>query len=230
MTGTSNPSSAQKACSIPLPVAKKTIQFPRILLDCPGPNADRRFRPSYTLCPINSDQAGLFHSQRIEIGEDTAKVDVTKLDGGKMVMSDVPLPPKEAHKFQKIDPNFTYNFRENSKKCNDCHQEMNNTAPKGALELSGPIDNFIEEDPSADRDGNNLDLAKLILFSDEPGKPLGGARAPTNPKSFADVCAEITANKAEIKVEAKKLNAKVTPESIDVIEAVCKNLLAKKRP
>lgn len=230
MTGTSNPSSAQKACALDLPVAAKTIQFPRILLDCPGPTAQRRFRPSYTLCPTRSDSHGVFDSQRIELAEDTAAVDVTKLDGGRMVMADVPIPPKGHMQFQKIDPNSTYNLRDNSKECNSCHKAMNPMAPKGAIELSGPIDNFIEVDPSFDQDANNPDLAKLILFTDEPGKPLAAPRNPTNPKTFASVCADITANKAEIKVEAKKKNDKVTPESIDVIEALCSNLLAKKRP
>ncbi len=37
MTGTSNESSAQPACTLDLPTAKKTIHFPRILLECPGP-------------------------------------------------------------------------------------------------------------------------------------------------------------------------------------------------
>ena len=62
-------------------------------------DANRRFRPSYTLCPTKSDSHGLFDSQRIEIGEDTGVVDVTKVDGGKMVMSDVPVPPRAAMKF-----------------------------------------------------------------------------------------------------------------------------------
>jgi len=230
MTGTSNPSSAQKACTLHLPVAAKTIQFPRILLDCPGPTAQRRFRPSYTLCPTRSDTHDIFDSQRIELAEDTGAVDVAKLDGGRMVMADVPIPPKGHMQFQKIDPNSTYNLRQNSKECNSCHKTMNEAAPKGAIELSGPIGNFIESDPSADQDPDNLDLAKLILFTDEPGRPLAAPRNPANPKTFANVCAGITANKAEIKVEAKKMNVKVTPESIDVIEALCNNLLAKKKP
>ena len=51
-------------------------------------------------------------------------------------------------RFLKIDPNFTYNLRVNSKKCNECHQVMNETARVGTLELSGPIDNFIEDEPN----------------------------------------------------------------------------------
>src|SRR5690349_5368364 len=69
MTGTSNPSSAQKACTTDLPQAGKKLYFPRILLNCRMPNADHRFRPSYTLSPTRSDSHDLFDSQRIENGE-----------------------------------------------------------------------------------------------------------------------------------------------------------------
>ena len=52
--------SAQPACNI------ANTQLPRIYLNCPGPAAGLRFRPTFTLCPNNAN--------RIEVGEDVAPV------------------------------------------------------------------------------------------------------------------------------------------------------------
>jgi hypothetical protein len=232
MTGTSNESSAQKACELTIDKGlqtEKTIQFPRILLACPGTAANRQFMPSYVLCP--SRQGGPIDSERIEVGEDTAVVNLADLKSRKMVMSDIHIPPAAAGRFQKIDPNTTYNLHVaannfGSKRCNECHTVLNNKVA-GTLALSSSISNFEEDDPSVDA-GTEKDLGKRILFTDEPTPPKRGT--PANPKTFQQVCDDIRNNKAKILDEAKKLNNALTAQSIDTISSLCDNLLARKKP
>ena len=52
--------SAQPAC-----VIANTL-LPRVYLNCPGPSAGLRFRPTFTLCPDNAN--------RIEVGEDVGPI------------------------------------------------------------------------------------------------------------------------------------------------------------
>jgi hypothetical protein len=232
MTGTSNESSAQKACALTIDAGmptEKKIEFPRILLDCPGTAANLHFLPSYVLCP--SRQGGPIDAERIEAGEDTVAVNLNDLTTRKMIMSDIHIPPAAAGRFQKIDPNLTYNLHVaandfGSKRCNLCHTVANGKVV-GTLALSKSISNFEEDDPSVDA-GTEKDLGKRILFTDEPSPPKRGT--PSNPETFQAVCNDIRNNKAKILVEAKKLNNALTAQSIDTISALCDNLLARKRP
>jgi hypothetical protein len=95
---TMSPASAQSACSIKNN-AGQFIQFPRVILDCPGATAPFRFRPSYTLCPGTLEQNQLDH---IELAYDLTKVitfengeDVmgpANLKDGFMMMGDIMIP------------------------------------------------------------------------------------------------------------------------------------------
>ena len=93
--------SAQAACTV------AGCQLPRVIFDCPGPKDQNgrdqglRLRPSFLLCPLNSrpspddvlagadDEYGI---NRIEMGEDTTRVDVDK-EAGRMRMADIPIHP-----------------------------------------------------------------------------------------------------------------------------------------
>jgi hypothetical protein len=136
------------------------------------------------------------------------------------MMGDMTIPPKAAGKFQKFDPNSIYSLRPNSKGCNtaSCHGATNPTAPAGTLVFSKPESTFSKR------------RAPLILFTDEPGKQAGA-----NPQTFQAVCDTITKNKAEIKTAAAaKLNKPANDPDVSAVvdnaEAVCKGLLARKRP
>ena len=202
ITVTRSDSSAQKACTL------AGVDLPRVLLNCPGPAADLRFRPSYLLCPLSSN--------RIEIGEDQTKIDVTKPEEGQMIMADVPIRPGN---FQKIDPNAVFSFVDSkggTKNCNKsgCHIDTNNPkTPAGTLQFSGPIDPF-------GKFNGVIDLATLITFTTEPGKKAN----PEIAEDLKTVCKNINAKKAEILAAARKKSSSVSEATVDAVEGLCKEL------
>ena len=210
--------SAQAACSL------GGCQLPRVILDCPGPKNDLRFRPSFLLCPIDSKAGGgLFGTDRVELGEDTEKV---KGNNGKMKMADVPIPPNAA--FAGIKLADVLSIKGNDKGCNDgCHKEADPGKLNSDPILSEPIDTF-----GVFRKTN---LLPLVIDTNEPNytdkvnpKGKGTDGKELKKQTLAEVCDCIKNNKDAIKMDANsdKLDAGDRNPNLDVniLLALCNNL------
>jgi hypothetical protein len=179
MTVTNNPSSAQGACQC-------NCKLPRIILSCPGPMDDLRFRPSYVLCPFAHNKKGTSSppitteansNLRIEVGEDTQKVTFTdgnRVGTGKMMMADVP-NTDYGDLFEisgSADPAAVVSTSGNDKNCTSCHGGAGMVGEgKEAVLLSLPFNPF------------QTAIKPLVVSSDEPGFVTG------NPKtSLAPFC------------------------------------------
>jgi hypothetical protein len=100
ITLTMSPQSAQRACKL------GGCQLPRIVLDCPGPAdakfPDKRFRPSFLLCPVNSRNdhgTGQWGLDVIELADDHAKLGQDRRD---MVMGEMAIPPGDNYQAKAL--------------------------------------------------------------------------------------------------------------------------------
>jgi len=178
---TMSPKSAQAACNL------GGCKLPRVIFDCPGPAADKRFRPSFLLCPTdNKGAGGQFGSDRAELGED---VD----DKGNMKMGDLPAPPG-ATDFSKVTEGDVLSkvvpmSDQGTKACNSCHNEpMPGT--EGDNQLSDPIDPF--------GTFSGTELAPFVIDTDEPGRTAD----PQAKMTLKDVCKCMMKNKDAIQQAA----------------------------
>lgn len=200
MTLTMSQASAQAACNL------GGCQLPRVILDCPGPKPDLRFRPSFLLCPIDSNQEGEhpFGTDRIEIG-----VDVTPVEGdtGNMMMADLDIPPNKP--YNPVDPNKITSTVGNDKGCNVCHNDKTPAnAKQGDPVLSEAIHPF-----STSCAGQGVDVSQYVIDTDDPDyedkvKPgdvkVGGV--PVEAQGIADVCDCINNHRDEISAAANNLD------------------------
>jgi hypothetical protein len=213
ITLTMSPDSAQPACSL------GGCQLPRVLLNCPGPKDQLRFRPSFTLCPLL--RGGKAPLDRVEIGEDTERVVNNNI--GRMRMADVGIPP--GTDFTTITPagslsKATVDGR-GTKECNACHGDGGASA--GGEQLSKPLHWM-------GRSQAQTNLQPYVIYSDEPG------RLYTDTKRFRreglkEICGCIERNAARIDRDARN-NPPTDPVNqnpgIDVLlmGRLCRNLQA----
>jgi len=222
VTVTMSTESLQPACTI------GTTKFPRIILDCPGPAADKRFRPSYMLCPTPQDNEGKPRMDRVEIGQDNSKVTFAlKRDDNKgfLVMADIPVP--QGKKLARVDFNKVVSMgngtgTEGTIGCESfCHKVP---SPPKAKDLT-----TIQTHPAINpfsTDFRGADLTPFVVYTDHkdakeyPGleKIPAGARA-----DFENICKAITANKAAIAAA----NASIKIETLNTSEKLCNALLAR---
>ncbi|HYW41913.1 MAG TPA: kelch repeat-containing protein [Bryobacteraceae bacterium] len=218
-TVTMSTQSLQPACTI------ATVQFPRVILDCPGPAANLSFRPSYLLCPQGM-QGQTRLSDHVELGEDADAVTFgpgDRQNQGDMFMGDVFVDPQGGYTAKKLEDVAIYgkdlqNFSKNT--CESfCHKPV---VDKGQNELA----RFPPINPFADFRGQN-DLAQFVIFTDvDPAKYPGAKNAPKGSgqkKNFTNVCTAITNNKKQVNAADKS----IPPAALDVVDALCKGLLAK---
>lgn len=174
--------SAQGACEL------GGCKLPRVIFDCPGPAAGKRFRPSFLLCPIDSRAAGnQFGTDRAELGEDVDSK-------GSMKMGDVPVPPGTTD-FTKITDGDVLSKVVagkdlGSKSCNVCHNSPNPGADADNNQLSEPIDPF--------GTFGGTDLGPLVIDTNVPGKTVD----PKVQMSLKDICKCIEKNKNKIAAAA----------------------------
>jgi hypothetical protein len=221
VTVTMSRESLQPACTI------GTTKFPRIILDCPGPAADKRFRPSYMLCPNIQDNDGKPRMDRVEIGQDNQKVTfaANRANGrGFLVMANIPVP--QGKKLAKVDFNQVVSMgngtgSEGTIGCESfCHKEP--SPPKSAttvIQTHPPINPF-------STDFRGADLTPFVIYTDHkdakeyPGleKIPAGARG-----DFENICKAITANKAAINAADKSIKI----ETLNQSEKLCNALLSR---
>jgi len=185
----------------------------------------------------------LYGTDRVEIGEDTAKVTGNK---GTMKMGDIHIPPGE--NFQSVNDFLSVvvaGSTEGSKGCNEagCHANASpGNAQAGEPQLSKPIDPFTID--------AIFNLPPFVIATDEPnrglvpddkkqdadGMPLKSApdNTPVKNQSLDDICTCIQNNKGNIKTQANDPNLKEdqrNPElEVDVVLNLCKALAAYSKP
>jgi hypothetical protein len=194
---TMSQASAQAACNL------GGCQLPRVIFDCPGPAADLRFRPSFLLCPIDSNQDGEhpFGTDRIEMGEDITPVEG---DTGNMKMADMAIAPNKAYKPQTA-ASVTSSIG-NSKGCNACH---NDRTPEGAKN-GDPIISEAIHPFSKSCAGQGVDVSEYVIDTNDPSETVkvgdvkvGGVQVQA--QKLADVCKCIMNNQNAIKTDANDL-------------------------
>lgn len=205
LTATMSSESAQAACSL------GGCQLPRVIFNCPGTGANLRFRPSFLLCPVNNKTGDIFGTDRIEAGEDTAKVEGDK---GAMKMADIPVPPGTDFTKANTMIKGVLSVKGDDKGCNLCHDSV---PPKpvnnGDPIISTPIDTFSKEFTVTSSNintpnGTKVDLTKRIIFTTEPGKQATPDAKGTDGKALMKVdnlktlCDCIETNGAKIKADA----------------------------
>lgn len=195
---TMSQASAQAACNL------GSCQLPRVILDCPGPAADLRFRPSFLLCPINSNQEGEhpFGTDRIEMGEDITPVEG---DTGNMKMADMAIAPNKAYQPQTA-AGVTSTMGPGNKGCNQCH--INKTpanAKNGDPIISEAIHPF-----SKSCAAQGVDVSQYVIDTNDPSQTVevgdvkvGGVQVQA--QKLADVCKCIMNNQNAIKNDANNL-------------------------
>ncbi len=209
LTATMSSESAQAACSL------GGCQLPRIIFSCPGTGPNLRFRPSFLLCPVNNKSNGVFGTDRIEAGEDTAKVEG---DTGTMKMADFPIPPTTDFTKPNTMISNVLSTKGSDKGCNLCHgsakpEPVNNDDPI----LSMPIDTFskeftVTESNIGTPNGTEVNLTKRIIFTTDPGKVANPNAKGTDGKPLMKVdnikalCDCIETNGAKIKADANDPN------------------------
>ena len=214
-TVTKSSESLQPACNI------AGIDFPRIILDCPGPTANRRFRPSYLLCPT-SDQRN-----HVEVGEDGQDITFTlDRDDQKntpgMVMGDItvggafrPLTEEGVAIFGK-DLNTPKNTCQSS-----CHYTVKNNG-KNERAWMLPIN------PIGTIRGGGTNLAPLVIFAniDLAKYPTKGLPKGSDKKAnFTNVCNAIGNPQNQKKV--MKAEPGVTAATLTLMTNLCGSLVAK---
>jgi hypothetical protein len=226
-TVTMSQESQQPACTIPVAGVAGGVKFPRVILDCPGEVANKRFRPSYGLCPTKKAPNGSLDLDHVEIGEDntpiTLFVDRDK-NKGDMFMGDIfvdrtkPFKPIPYNNVASLGTGIGDGFTIN---CNQgCHKPTVPAAAKGLLQPFKPIDPF--------GDFKGTDLAKSVIFTDIADKKVypGLENAPANAKKdFQNVCTAISNNKQ--KITQANTDPKVDLATVNVVDKLCTNLFSK---
>lgn len=194
---TMSQASAQASCNL------GSCQLPRVIFDCPGPAADLRFRPSFLLCPIDSNQDGEhpFGTDRIEIGEDITPVEG---DTGNMKMADMAIAPNKPYMPQTA-ASVTSTVG-NNKNCNACHiSKTPADAKNGDPIISEAIHPF-----SKSCAAQGVDVSEYVIDTNDPSeiaKPgdvkVGGVQVQA--QKLADVCKCIMNNQNAIKNDANNL-------------------------
>jgi hypothetical protein len=211
------------------------IEFPRVILDCPGATNPFRFRPSYNLCPLRKE-GGL---DSVEIGYDLKQVgfktgvNIQKPgpnpNTGTMMMGNIDVPRHKAFpklefgsgevtgivSFAKVDGDLTGTIN-----CNKlCHQPTNST--KNTEVPFPPINPF--DSALVAKNGKEVNLAKRVKSTNitdnnaYPGANMVPAAAVNSTKQFSDICTAIEKN--------EKNMADVEPATMSVVLKLCKNLL-----
>ncbi len=214
--------SLQPACTI------GGVKFPRVILDCPGEIANKRFRPSYLLCPTARKFDGeSLDLDRVEIGEDnnpvTLFVDRDK-NKGDLFMGDIfvdrskPFKPIPYNNVASLGTGIGDGITIN---CNQgCHKPTVPAAAKGVLQPFKPLNPF--------GDFKGTDLAKSVIFTDIADKKVypGLENVPANTKKdFQNVCTAISNNKQ--KITQANTDPKVDLATVNVVDKLCTSLFSK---
>jgi hypothetical protein len=161
--------SAQPACGI------ANTLLPRVYLNCPGPSAGLRFRPTFTLCPDNAN--------RIEVGEDVPPI--APSPAVPLQMANFPIPMNEPILHELSDYLNTSN---NNLRCTRCHGNASPAITGDSPLLSSPFDPFSVQ---------RRNLLPLIIYSNEPTRkaliaPLGTVSGlPVTAQTLDQICARI---------------------------------------
>jgi hypothetical protein len=184
ITLTMSESSAQPACRL------GGCQLPRVLLNCPGPQDQLRFRPSFSLCPLI--RRGKVISDRVEIGEDTKKVVNEKI--GEMRMADIGLTPGTDFKSVSAADSLSKKTADGNgtKDCNSCH---------GVLD-ENPGENQISKPLHWMQTFEGVNLQPFVIYSDEPGR-LYTDTMRFRKEGFKEICDCIERNGDRIIRDAK---------------------------
>jgi hypothetical protein len=216
-----------KGCKVTLTMGEESAQFacklggcqlPRVLLNCPGPKDQLRFRPSFTFCPLVG-RGGKVVSDRVEIGEDTEKVVNNKI--GKMRMADIGITP--GTNFKTITPAGSISLpsvdKEGTKGCNRCHADGGVSG--GGDQLSKPLHWM-------GRSQVGTNLQPFVIYSDEPGRLYTDTKR-FKKEGFKEICDCIERNGALIDRDARN-NPPTDPANqnptVDVLllGKLCRNL------
>jgi hypothetical protein len=161
--------SAQPACGI------ANTLLPRVYLNCPGPSAGLRFRPTFTLCPDNAN--------RIEVGEDVAPIAPSPAVPLQMANIAIPMNEPILHELSGY-----LNTSNNNLRCTRCHGNASPAATGDTPLLSVPFDPFSIQ---------RRNLLPLIIYSNEPTRkaliaPVGTASGlPVKVQTIDQICARI---------------------------------------
>jgi hypothetical protein len=232
-TVTMSKESLQPACAIPVAGVDGGVNFPRVILDCPGADdtdKTKHFRPSYLLCP--TAQTGIFDAKtllldHIEMGEDNKPVKFllddkkNQKNTGDMFMGDVLVARGKPFKaqFNNVASLGNGRNRDGTINCNQACHNAATMAPIGVLQPFPPVNPFANVKSSGD-------LAKDVTFTDikdqgiYPG--VQNVRANTK-KDFEKVCTAIDDNGQKITQANTKV--KVDLATVDVVHKLCRNLL-----
>ena len=206
--------SDQKACFIPNSAGGKSFQAPHVLLNCPGPKAGLRLRPSVTLCP-NGRTPG---ENDIEYGEDPPYSEKNKVPGSKLTMAAVEkFPAGGAGGItwpvdQKIF-NLDVGGGSGSLPCTLCHGNA------GTMPIAWGKDTFEvvlshPNDPFGFVMRRNSDMVDFVIYTTEPNKKnLSYPAIPScgndcRQQTLAAICTDLgTLNGAENKRRAELCKA-----------------------
>ena len=216
-TVTMSTESLQPACTI------AGIQFPRVILDCPG-NGNLRFRPSYLLCP-QGKQGTTRLSDHVELGEDATAVTFRlgdRQNTGNMFMGDVFVDPAGGYRAMSLENVAIYgkDLATAKNTCESfCHKPPVNN---GMNELA----RFPPINPFADFHGTN-NLAQFVIFTNvDPATYPGANKSPKGSdqkKAFSAICTAIANNKAKV----TKADSSIPAATLDIVTNLCTNLVSK---
>ena len=169
VTASMSTASAQPACNI------AGTQLPRVYLNCPGPAAGLRFRPTFTLCPNDAN--------RIEVGEDVAPIAPSPAVPMQMANIEIPMNQPILHALSNY-----LNTPNNNLRCTRCHGNASPGVTGDTPLLSSPFDPFTIQ---------RRNLLPFVIYSNEPTrKALVAPSAtvagdPVTAQTLDQICARI---------------------------------------
>jgi len=218
-TVTMSGASQQPACTI------AGVKLPRIILDCPGAVANKKFRPSWLLCPTAKDGDEL-RMDKVELGEDNKPVtfgpdrDRDMGTTGDLFMGDIYVDRSKKFAKQNFKDIASHGDRMQKFDCDRTCHKPNEKAAATALQPFPPINPF--------GGFKGVALAPFVEFTDHNDKKVypkveDVPDAKKDKKEFKAICDAITANKKKVVDAGQGVKA----ADMDTVEKLCVALLGK---